>query len=89
MLIFVLVSVVSGVLSSFAIILTRKRGIVASLLLSFGCHATLYVLWLFLTLPWVGLQCWIMEFLIILTYLFTATQFYKYLSHFPSHSQIS
>ena len=73
MLIFDLVSVLSGVLSSIAIILTRKRELVALLLLSFGCHASLSVLWLFLTLPWVGLQCGIMEFLIILTYLFTAT----------------
>ena len=34
------------VLSSFAIILTRKRELVF-----------LTVLWLFLTVPWVGLQC--------------------------------
>ena len=44
------------VLSSFAIILTRKRELVVLLLLSFGCLITVNVLWLFLTVPWVGLQ---------------------------------
>ena len=44
------------VLSSFAIILPRKRELVALLLLSFGCLVTVNVLWLFLTVPWVGLQ---------------------------------
>ena len=39
------------VLSSFAIILTRKRELVALLLLSFGCLDTVNVLWLFLTVP--------------------------------------
>ena len=42
--------------SSFAIILKRKRGLVALLLLSCGCIAAVGVLWLFLALPWVGLQ---------------------------------
>ena len=44
------------VLSTFAIILTRKRELVALLLLSFGYLATGHVLWLFLTVPWTGLQ---------------------------------
>ena len=44
------------VLSSFAIILERKRELVALLLLSYGCHFTINVL----SLPpgaWVGLGC--------------------------------
>ena len=40
----------------FAIILARRRELVALLLLSFGCLVTVNVLWLFITLPWVGLQ---------------------------------
>ena len=44
------------VISSFAIILTRKRELVALLLLSFGCLVTVNVLWFFLMVPWVGLQ---------------------------------
>ena len=44
------------VLSSFAIILKRKRELVALLLLSYRCLVTVNVLWLFLTVPWVGLQ---------------------------------
>ena len=44
------------ILSSFAIILTRKRELVALLLLSFGCLVVVNVLWLFLTVPLVGLQ---------------------------------
>ena len=43
--------------SSFAIILKRKRKLVALLLLSFRCIVTINVLWRFLTVPWVGLQC--------------------------------
>ena len=49
-------------LSRFAIILTRKRELVALLLLSFGCLVTVNVLWLFLTVPCVGLQCWFVVF---------------------------
>ena len=41
---------------SFAIILKRKRKLVALLLLSYRCIVTINVLWLFLTVPWVGLQ---------------------------------
>ena len=44
----------------FAIIFTRKRELIALLLLSFGCLVT--VLWLFLTVPRVGLQCLIVVF---------------------------
>ena len=45
------------VLSSVAIILKGKRELVALLLLSFGCLVTVNVLWLFLKVRWVGLQC--------------------------------
>ena len=45
--------------SSFTIILKRKRELVALLLLSYGC----LVLWLFLNVSWVGLQCVIVVFL--------------------------
>ena len=44
------------VLSSFAIILTRKRKLVALLLLSFGCLVSVNVLLLFLTVPWMGVH---------------------------------
>ena len=50
------------VLSSFAIILTRKGELVALLLLSFGCRVTVNVLYLFLKVPWVGLQFLIVVF---------------------------
>ena len=49
--------------SSFAIILKRKRKLAALLLLSYRCIVTINVLWLFLTVPWVGLQCAIVVFL--------------------------
>ena len=45
------------VLSSFAIILKRKRELLALLLLSYGCCVTVNVMWLFLRVPRVGLQC--------------------------------
>ena len=41
---------------SFAIILKRKRKLGALLLLSCRCIVTITVLWLFPTVPWVGLQ---------------------------------
>ena len=44
------------VLSSFAIVLKRKRELVALLLLSYGCLGTVSVLRLLLTMPWVGLS---------------------------------
>ena len=50
------------VLSSFAIILTRKRELVALLLLLFGCLVTVNILWLFLMVSWAGLQCVIVVF---------------------------
>ena len=40
-----------------SIILKWKRGLVALLLLSYGCLIPVNVLWLFLTVPRVGLQC--------------------------------
>ena len=40
-----------------AIILKRKRKLVTLLLLSYRCIDTINVLWFFLTVPWVGLQC--------------------------------
>ena len=48
--------------SSFAIILKRKTKQVALLLLSYRCIVTIIVLWLFLMVPWVGLQCVIVVF---------------------------
>ena len=39
-----------------------KRELVALLLLSYGCLVTVYVLWPFFTVPWVGLQCVIVFF---------------------------
>ena len=42
--------------SSFATILKRKRKVVALLLLYYRCIVTINVLWLFLTVPRVGLQ---------------------------------
>ena len=48
--------------SSFAIILKSKRKLVASLLLSCRCIVTINVMWLFLTVLWVGLQYVIVVF---------------------------
>ena len=48
--------------SSFAIILKRKRKLVALLLLSYICIVTINVLWPFLAVLWVGLQCVIVVF---------------------------
>ena len=48
--------------SSFAIILKRKRTLVALLLLSYKRIVTINVLLLFLTVPWVDLQCVIVVF---------------------------
>ena len=62
MFVFVLVCI-TCVLSSFAIILKRRRKLVALLLLSNRCLVvTANVMWLFLTVPWVGLQCVIVAF---------------------------
>ena len=54
MLVFVL-KCITLYLSSFAIVLTRKRQLVALLLLSIVCHVTISVLWFFPAVPWVGL----------------------------------
>ena len=55
--------------SSFAIVLMKgQRKLIALLSLSYRFIGTLNVLWLFLTVPWVGLQCLIVVFLIIITY---------------------
>ena len=48
--------------SSFAITLKRKRKLVALLLLPYRCIVTINVLWLFLTVLWVGLQYVIVVF---------------------------
>ena len=48
--------------SSFAIILKRKRKLVTLLLLSYRCTVTINVMWLFLRVQWVGLQCVIVVF---------------------------
>ena len=50
-----------SVLSSLSIILKKKRELVA-LLFVFGCLVSVNVLWLFLTVSWVGLQCVILVF---------------------------
>ena len=65
--------------SSFAIILKRKRKLIALLLLSYRCIFTINVLWLLLAVPWVGLQCVIVIILIILTYFFKNV--FNYVSH--------
>ena len=48
--------------SSFAIILKRKRNQVALLSLSYRCVIAINAVLLFLTVPWVGLQCVIVVF---------------------------
>ena len=48
--------------SSLAIIMKRERKLVALLLLSYRCIVTVNVVCLFLTVPWVGLQCVIVVF---------------------------
>ena len=48
--------------SNFAIILKRKTKLVALLLFSYRYIVAINVLWLLLTVPWVGLQCVIVVF---------------------------
>ena len=49
--------------SSFAIILKRKRKLIALLLLSYRCIVSIInVLWLFIMVLWFGLQCVIVVF---------------------------
>ena len=55
-------SAILCVLSRFAIILMGKTELVALLCLSSLCLVTFIVLWLFLTVQWVGLQCVIVVF---------------------------
>ena len=45
-----------------AIILKRKRKLVALLILSYRCFVTVNDQWLLLAVPWVGLQCVIVVF---------------------------
>ena len=47
---------------SFAIILKRKRKLVALLILPYRCIVTINILLLFLMVPWVGLQYVIVVF---------------------------
>ena len=68
------------ILSSFAIVLKRKRELVALLLLSYGCLVTVNVLWLFLTVPWVGLQRVIVVFPDYTHLLFAICMSLQYLS---------
>ena len=62
--------------SSFAIILKRKRKLVALLLLSYRCIVTINVLCLFLAVPRVGLQGVIVVFP-------DHTHFYRAVFFFP------
>ena len=62
MLVFFLYSLLY-VLSTFVIILTRKKDQVTLLLLYFECLVTVNVLWLFLAVLLVGWQCVIVVFL--------------------------
>ena len=56
MFVFALLCSILCVHSSFTIILKRKRKLVALLLLSYRCIATINVMWLFLAVPCVGLS---------------------------------
>ena len=59
-------SVVLSFISSVVIILLRKRELVAWLLLCSCCHMCVFVLRLFLAMPWVGvwLRSWLWHFLL-------------------------
>ena len=59
---FVLALVFSNLCPSFAILLMGQRELIDLLLLSSWCLVTVSILWLFLTVPWVGLQCVIVVF---------------------------
>ena len=52
----IVINYLLSVLSSFAVILLRKRELVVLYLLSSCCHVAVCVLCLFLVIPWVGLQ---------------------------------
>ena len=60
-LVFVLVNITLSV-SGFCNHLQEEERAGCFLLSSCGCLATVSVLWLFLTLPWVGLRCVIVVF---------------------------
>ena len=62
MLVFVVWYALLYVHSSFAKTLTRKRGLVALVLLSSGCLVSVKVMLLFLVVPWSGLHCVIVVF---------------------------
>ena len=47
-----------------------KKELVALFLLSSWCFVTVGVLWLFLTVPWIGLQCVVV--MAIITYFFAS-----------------
>ena len=64
----------------FAIILKRKRKLAALLLLPYRCLVTVYVLWLFLTVLWVGMQCVIVVFPDYTHVLFHLHAFFVYAS---------
>ena len=65
------------------------RELVALLLLSSVCLVTVNIMWLVLTVPWVGLQWWFWYIQIILTYFFLWLS--CYLSYFrmnkPTHTR--
>ena len=65
--------------SSFAIILTAKREVVALLCLSSWCLVIAALL--FLTMPWVCLQFVIVVLLITLTYYFCLVMKFKEMNH--------
>ena len=48
--------------SNFAIILKRKRRLAALLVFSYRGIVTINVMWLFLPVPWIDLQCVIVVF---------------------------
>ena len=60
-------------LSILAIILKKERELVALLLLSYGCILTVNVLWLFLTVSWIGLQCLLVVFHLLLESMLDST----------------
>ena len=62
--------------------LTRKRELVVMLLLSIGCLVTVNVLWLFLTVLWVGLKC-VIEVFPDHTYLL-----FHYLNHLAKEGEL-
>ena len=74
------------VFSSFAIILTRRRGLVALFLLSFRCIVTVNVLWL-LTVLWDGLQCVIVVFPDHTHLLFALAKYHVFIKVVYKHSQ--